>query len=587
MSNRFRDTTKVNYVKPHSRAKSAMGGSVRAVRTAGETVQADETQAPTTSLIQTRKATAWTAKTATKGATVATRKARKLGKKGYRSATRRTGKTSRPAGAAGIAGGASTASRAGEAGQHVKKVVRPVGKAATAGVAAQDAVVGEVAGEGDLQEKVGGLARLTAQQTGKTTGKATVKVGKKAAKPVGRVAAQGARRVGHVAARVATQTVARAVAMVTVKLGTVGTAFALPIVVIAVIVLAILSFIPSWITNFFLDEEISPISFAMGDDYPWADKVRDGSGNATDVFNTPNPETNYYYGNCTDFVYWRVNRDMGGGPGNWVYSHDDLTPNGGDGRLWGKEGKLPGWETISSPDDAQPGDIISFESGVFGHNHPAGHVAYVASVTDGEITTENYGAAQYYVEKIPEQTAKDYMASNDIVIKRNPALQDRADAILTGEVDDSVAPSGDANQAVAAAKGMLGLPYGRGQGNGSVDCCWLVYNAYKNGRGITLPMSSPGNPASMAKCEYAMYEVGMSSAGTYVSATTDNLKSGDILFFQSTSVSALYDNITHVGIYVGNGQMIDSIPGGGVGIRPLSFYRNSDIILPQAVRLAA
>lgn len=585
MNSRFRDTSKVDYVKPHSRAKSAMGGSVRAVRTAGETVQADETQAPTTSLIQTRKATAWTAKKTGKGTKKSAHKVGKAGKKAYQVTTGKMGRTSRPAGTAGNAGGASTASKDGVAGRRVKKIAQPVGTIAAGGVGAHDAVVGEIAGEGDLQEKAGGLARLTAQRTGKSAGKTSVKVGKKAAKPVGRVAAQGARKVGHVAARVATQTVARAVAMVTVKLGAVGTALALPVVVIVVIVLAILSFIPSWITNFFLDDEISPISFAMGDDYPWADKVRDGSGNATDVFNTPNPETNYYYGNCTDFVYWRVNRDMGGGPGNWVYSHDDLTPNGGDGRLWGKAGKLPGWETISAPDDAQPGDIISFESGVFGHDHPAGHVAYVASVTDGEITTENYGAAQYYIEKIPEQTAKDYMASDDIVIKRNPALQERADAILAGEVDDSVAPSGDANQAVAAAKGMLGLPYGRGQGNGSVDCCWLVYNAYKNGRGITLPMSSPGNPASMAKCEYAMYEVGMSSAGTYVSATTDKLKPGDILFFQSISVSALYDNITHVGIYVGNGQMIDSIPGGGVGIRQLSFYRNSDIILPQAVRM--
>ncbi|MDK6788210.1 CHAP domain-containing protein, partial [Actinotignum timonense] len=87
---------------------------------------------------------------------------------------------------------------------------------------------------------------------------------------------------------------------------------------------------------------------------------------------TVNPETLYYFGNCTDFVYWRVNRDMGGGPGKWVYTHGDLTPAGGNGSQWGDTANLPGWPVISNAKDVKTGDVVSFKSGVAGHDHPAG-----------------------------------------------------------------------------------------------------------------------------------------------------------------------------------------------------------------------
>lgn len=314
----------------------------------------------------------------------------------------------------------------------------------------------------------------------------------------------------------------------------------------------------------------------MGDDYPWASQVRDGEGHATSVYNTPNPETGYYYGNCTDFVFWRVNRDMGASVGAWLYTHDDLTPHGGNGRLWGKDGSLPGWKVIDHPTDAVQGDVISFETGIFGHNHPAGHVAYIASVnTDGDITTENYGVAQYYVETIPEDTARDLIASGGIVIKRNPALATAAaNSTMKGGTDASV----------LWARSQIVLPYGRGKGNGSIDCCWLVHNALAK-RGIQLPMSIPGNPAATSKCEYAMYAKASTYSGKYVSATVESLLPGDILFFQSRSVPASQDNITHVALYVGGGKLIDAIPSGGVGVRNLAFYNRTDALLAQAVRI--
>lgn len=56
-----------------------------------------------------------------------------------------------------------------------------------------------------------------------------------------------------------------------------------------------------------------------------------------------------------------------------------------------------------------------------------------------------------------------------------------------------------------------------------------------------------------------------------VSITKDvsKLKYGDLVFFSYGSRA-----VGHVGIYIGNGMMIDSIPGAGVGYRSLSYIGN-------------
>ena len=396
--------------------------------------------------------------------------------------------------------------------------------------------------------------------------------------------ARGSRRAGQAAARMAAQAVARIVAAV---LAPAGTAVGMTFAVIAAILLAVmivLSFIPSWIVNFFYEDEAQTAGLAMTNDYPWAGQVRDGAGKATSAYNTVNPSTRYYYGNCTDFVYWRVNRDMGGGPGRWVYTHGDLTPRGGDGRQWGKPGNLPGWTTVSDPSEAQMGDVVSFEAGVHGHTSVHGHVAYVASVSeDGAITTENYGAAQYYVETIPADVAKKAIKNGGIVIKRNPKL---AEAGGPGRVSQPPASGVEAGAnvsgVVSTARQYIGTPY-RGV-RGGMDCCVFVKTVFGR-HGVNLPMSVKGNPWATSKCEYAMYSLASRYGGHYVNATTSELAPGDIVFFQSMSVPASKDNVTHVGIYVGDGKIIDSIPSGGVGVRPLSFYRHSDALLPRAVRV--
>lgn len=93
------------------------------------------------------------------------------------------------------------------------------------------------------------------------------------------------------------------------------------------------------------------------------------------------------------------------------------------------------------------------------------------------------------------------------------------------------------------AKSKLGCPYVWGaEGPNSFDCSGFTYYTYKNAGKVTLPRTSK---------EQAKY-------GTYVSK--ENLKPGDLVFFDSNYGS----NVNHVGIYIGNNEMIHSPRTGDV-----------------------
>ncbi|MFP7697070.1 CHAP domain-containing protein [Trueperella sp. LYQ143] len=382
-----------------------------------------------------------------------------------------------------------------------------------------------------------------------------------------------ARRVTTAAVRAVSTVVMKAIgAVVGMVSGGVGIAL-VAIVILAVLIAILCSFLPSWLVNFVLNDEAGNHVMIAGDDYPWRDKVRNPDGSPSAVYNTPNPATNYYYGNCTDFVFWRVNRDMGGTPAHWVYTYATLTPYGGHGFEWGDERNLSRWETITDAGYVEQGDVISFASGTLGHDSPYGHVAYIASVDDDDVVhTENYGNAAYYVESFDVDTLNREIETGKVVIRRNPDLAVR-----------NAGTVGNGTSVFGAASQYMGMPYGRGQGDGSIDCCWLAYRAYLHGRSITLPMAAPGNPPARAKCEYAMYSLSSSYGGHLI--PLEQAQVGDIVFFQSYSVPRSLDELTHVAIYAGENTVIDAIPGGGVGLRHLSFYSNSDKVEPYVVRV--
>lgn len=107
----------------------------------------------------------------------------------------------------------------------------------------------------------------------------------------------------------------------------------------------------------------------------------------------------------------------------------------------------------------------------------------------------------------------------------------------------SESTSQKATKVIELAKTKLGCPYSWGaEGPNSFDCSGFTYYIYKNALGITLPRTSKAQ----------------STYGTYVSK--ENLQPGDLVFFDSNYGS----NVNHVGIYIGNNEMMHSPRTGDV-----------------------
>ncbi|MET7690083.1 NlpC/P60 family protein [Streptomyces sp. NPDC005483] len=129
---------------------------------------------------------------------------------------------------------------------------------------------------------------------------------------------------------------------------------------------------------------------------------------------------------------------------------------------------------------------------------------------------------------------------------------DRASRAVTGAREDlttpgaatTEAPDSRAAAAVSYAYGKLGSPYVWGAtGPDAFDCSGLVQAAYRSA-GISLPRTT-----------YAQID-----AGRRVSRS--ELLPGDLVFF--------YSGISHVGLYIGNGQMIHAPnPSAPVRVAPI------------------
>ncbi|MEF9905880.1 C40 family peptidase [Streptomyces sp. P9-A2] len=116
-----------------------------------------------------------------------------------------------------------------------------------------------------------------------------------------------------------------------------------------------------------------------------------------------------------------------------------------------------------------------------------------------------------------------------------------------------------AEKALAFARAQIGKPYVWGAtGPGSYDCSGLTQGAWK-AAGVSLPRTT-----------YDQVE-----AGTTV--TVSQAQPGDLVFF--------YDDITHVGVYIGNGMMIHA-PKPGTYVREESIFYDGDSSIHSVVRPA-
>ncbi|WP_338070215.1 C40 family peptidase [Blastococcus litoris] len=121
-------------------------------------------------------------------------------------------------------------------------------------------------------------------------------------------------------------------------------------------------------------------------------------------------------------------------------------------------------------------------------------------------------------------------AAASLTIALSPVVATPAHAGTTAAASTDTAPSPAADKAWQTANAQTGKAYQYGgAGPDSFDCSGLTQFAYASA-GISLPHSSSGQ----------------SELGTPVDRA--NLAPGDLVFF--------YSPVSHVGIYVGNGQMV-------------------------------
>lgn len=138
-----------------------------------------------------------------------------------------------------------------------------------------------------------------------------------------------------------------------------------------------------------------------------------------------------------------------------------------------------------------------------------------------------------------------------------------SETVSEGEQSSESIVSSKIQHVISIAKDQLGKPYGWGaEGPNSFDCSGLTYYAYKNGAGVILPRTSKSQ----------------ATAGRAVSKS--DLKPGDLVFFNTNGAG-----ISHVGMYIGGGNMIHSTkPGDVVKITSInSSYYSSKFVKARRI----
>ncbi|WP_240353132.1 SH3 domain-containing C40 family peptidase [Cohnella algarum] len=209
-------------------------------------------------------------------------------------------------------------------------------------------------------------------------------------------------------------------------------------------------------------------------------------------------------------------------------------------------------------------------SGVSFRKSPSTSGAFMRYLKKGEQVTVTSKINSYWYAVKDASGVSGYVSTNSKYIKltgsvpapSTPSAPAAPSAPSTG--GDSV--SAQVEAVIAAGMKYLGTPYEYGSSRSNTatfDCSDFVRQAFKDALGITLPADSRGQ-------------------GEYVRSksqvTTDwtKLKRGDLMFFMSykgtsasnyTSKSPFGTRITHVGIYLGNGQILQTYSNESGGVR--------------------
>lgn len=127
--------------------------------------------------------------------------------------------------------------------------------------------------------------------------------------------------------------------------------------------------------------------------------------------------------------------------------------------------------------------------------------------------------------------------------KKSSLTQNEINEILNKITDEK------ANTAVSFALSKVGYPYSQPLRNSGThfDCSSLAYYAW-NSAGISVMTDGSNTAASEAKW----------CSDNDCTVKEENLKPGDLIFY-SYSNNGRYKNISHVGIYVGDGKMVEAV----------------------------
>ena len=160
--------------------------------------------------------------------------------------------------------------------------------------------------------------------------------------------------------------------------------------------------------------------------------------------------------------------------------------------------------------------------------------------------------------------AESISVSRTLISEKSVSAQEADTATPNGFVKTETNVPSSGSGIADAARGYIGTPYvwgGESMAEGGMDCSGFVYNALKD----------------------AGYKVGRTTAQGYrsygSSVSKSEMQPGDLVFYGKN------DNASHIGIYIGNGQMIHSSggskntkdnPGKGVSVANVDY--RSDFI---------
>lgn len=182
------------------------------------------------------------------------------------------------------------------------------------------------------------------------------------------------------------------------------------------------------------------------------------------------------------------------------------------------------------------GEVLNLRSG------PSTQNAKVSAIPGGTVLTVEESVNGWY--KVTYNGKTGYVSASYVTSTEQTAATSTAAVSYDSSFGSSV---------VALAKQYIGCPYVYGaSGPRSFDCSGFTSFIYKQ-MGVSIPRGASG--------QY--------NSGTAVSR--ENLQPGDLVFIADPAYTAGYP-VSHVGIYIGNGQFIHASSYRGEGITISSLF---------------